>query len=221
MKWRCSGGGLQAVPTNSRERQSEQLEHADAFDGCGPVRINIFLACTALLGGCSATETRSLDRFAKDGRIIALSGAGAGANNACFTCHGLDGRGDGAGSPRLAGLDAGYLERQLEAYADGRRYHQQMGWIAKQLDARERKAVSFHYAGLAYEAGHYRCDCALVRSITKAIPRADWSPVPPATASKGKALARPIRRWPVSRPLTSPNSSISGERPKGATTLAT
>lgn len=111
------------------------------------------LAATALLAGCAAAESTSLDRFAEDGRVIALSGAEAGASNACFTCHGLDGRGNGAGAPRLAGLDAGYLERQMEAYADGRRYHAQMGWIAKQLDARERKAVSFHYAGLPFETG--------------------------------------------------------------------
>ncbi len=42
--------------------------------------------------------------------------------------------------------------RQLQAYADGRRHHEQMGWIAKQLDPRERKAVSFYYAGLAFDA---------------------------------------------------------------------
>lgn len=98
-------------------------------------------------------ETTSLDRFAEDGRVIALSGAEAGASSACFTCHALDGSGNGAGSPRLAGLDAGYLERQLGAYADGRRYHSQMGWIAQQLDARERKAVSFYYAGLPFDGG--------------------------------------------------------------------
>jgi len=109
------------------------------------------LAAAALLAGCAASETTSLDRFAKDGRLIALSGAEAGASNACFTCHGLDGRGNGAGAPRLAGLDAGYLERQLEAYADGRRIHAQMGWIAGALDAEERKAVSFYYAGLPFE----------------------------------------------------------------------
>lgn len=113
----------------------------------------LLLAAAALLAGCAAAETTSLDRFAEDGRVIALSGAEAGASSACFTCHGLDGRGNGGGAPRLANLDAGYLERQMEAYADGRRYHAQMGWIAKQLDARERKAVSFHYAGLPFEAG--------------------------------------------------------------------
>lgn len=111
------------------------------------------LAAAALLGGCTAADTTSLDRFAENGRVIAYSGARAGANNACFTCHGLDGAGNGAGSPRLAGLDAGYLERQLEAYADGRRYHPQMAWIAGKLSAQDREAVSTYYAGLPVPAG--------------------------------------------------------------------
>ena len=110
------------------------------------------LAAATLLAGCAAADSTSLDRFSENGRVIALSGAKAGAANACFTCHGLDGRGKGAGAPRLAALDAGYMERQLDAYADGRRYHPQMGWIAQQLRADERKAVSIFYAGLPYEA---------------------------------------------------------------------
>lgn len=109
------------------------------------------LAAATLLAGCAAADTTSLDRFAENGRVIALSGAHAGAANACFTCHGLDGRGNGAGTPRLAALDVGYMERQLDAYADGRRYHPQMGWIAQQLSADERKAVSTFYAGLPFQ----------------------------------------------------------------------
>ena len=112
---------------------------------------NLLIASATLLGACTAAETTSLDRLSEDGRLISLSGAEAGASNACFTCHGLDGRGDGAGSPRLAGLDAGYLERQLQAYADGRRHHAQMSWIAQALDARERKAVSGYYASLPFD----------------------------------------------------------------------
>jgi len=104
-----------------------------------------------MLVGCSQADTTSLDRFADNGRIIAMGGAGAGASNACFTCHGLDGLGNGAGSPRLAGLDAGYLERQLEAYADGRRYHAQMRWITEQLGAKERQAVAIYYASLPFD----------------------------------------------------------------------
>lgn len=103
-----------------------------------------------LLAGCTQGNTASLERFRQDGRIIALSGADAGAANACFTCHGLDGRGDGAGSPRLAGLHPGYLERQLEAYADGRRDHAQMGWIAKRLQPADRRLVASHYARLGW-----------------------------------------------------------------------
>jgi len=34
-----------------------------------------------------------------------------------------------------------------------RRVHTHMCWIAQQLDARERKAVSFYYAGLPFNAG--------------------------------------------------------------------
>ena len=102
--------------------------------------------------GCTAVDSKSSDRFTETGELIAMSGGGAGAANACFTCHGLDGRGDGAGSPRLAGLDAGYLERQLIAYADGRRHHKQMAYIAGELSSRDRRAVASYYESLSFSA---------------------------------------------------------------------
>lgn len=108
------------------------------------------------IAACAAVDTTSTDRFSATGEVIALGGAGAGAANACFTCHGLDGSGDGAGSPRLAGLDAGYLERQLIAYADGRRDHRQMAWIAQRLDPAERRSVADHYAGLPFAGASRR-----------------------------------------------------------------
>lgn len=109
-----------------------------------------FLALWALLGACGPVDMTSTERLSATGELVALSGGGAGARNACFTCHGLDGRGDGAGSPRLAGLDVGYLERQLEAYADGRRRHVAMEWVAHHLSPRERKSVSAHYSRMAF-----------------------------------------------------------------------
>lgn len=109
-------------------------------------------SATVSLAGCSAVESTSTDRFNASGELVALSGGGAGAANACFTCHGLRGQGDGAGSPRLAGLDIGYLERQLEAYADGRRRHSQMSWIARRLSPTDRKAVAAFYARMPYRA---------------------------------------------------------------------
>ena len=107
-------------------------------------------ALASALAGCSVTETTASDRFVADGRVIALSGGESGAANACFTCHGLHGRGNGAGAPRLAGLDLGYLERQLEAYADGRRSHPEMVAIAKRLAPPHRQLVSAYYAAMPY-----------------------------------------------------------------------
>jgi cytochrome c553 len=113
------------------------------------LRVCAVLAATAL-ASCGPVRTTSADRFRDGGALIALSGGEAEAVNACFVCHGLDGGGNGAGAPRLAGLDAGYLERQLGAYADGRRRHAQMAWIARRLTFEDRRAVSAHYAALPW-----------------------------------------------------------------------
>lgn len=109
------------------------------------------LLLAASIAGCSATETTSADRFTESGHLIAVSGGDAGAANACIACHDLDGLGNGAGTPRLAGLDTGYLERQLEAYANGTRRHPEMGAIARQLDHGDRLLVSSYYAALPYQ----------------------------------------------------------------------
>ena len=77
-----------------------------------------------------------------------MSGGDAGAKAACFTCHGLKGEGDGRDAPRLAGLDAGYLHRQLDDYANGRREHAAMREIARKLGDGDRSKVSAYYASL-------------------------------------------------------------------------
>lgn len=110
-------------------------------------------AVAAGLLACSPPQGGVPERFGTSGELVAMSGAGAGAGNACFTCHGLDGGGDGAGVPRLAGLDPGYLQHQLEAYADGRRTDPSMRRIATELSARERLLVSRFYAGMPAPAG--------------------------------------------------------------------
>lgn len=107
----------------------------------------------AALAACSVEPRAAQQRFGATGQLIALSGAGAGARYACITCHGLEGEGDGSGVPRLAGLGAGYLDRQLEAYADGRRSHPEMSWIAQRLTAQQRLAVAHHYAAMREPMG--------------------------------------------------------------------
>lgn len=103
-----------------------------------------------LLAGCGAVERGAADQFTATGELIALSGGDAGAPNACIACHGVDGRGNGAGAPRLAGLDRGYMTAQLEAYANGRRRHPEMAAIARKLTAGQQDAVSAYYAGLPF-----------------------------------------------------------------------
>ncbi len=86
-----------------------------------------------------------------DGASIAK--AGAGAAPACQTCHGPAGEGIAqAGFPRLAGLGAPYLRRQLDAFADGTRVNASMMPIAKALSVADRAAVSEYYSALTAPA---------------------------------------------------------------------
>lgn len=102
----------------------------------------------AALAACDSTRGQTDAAFSADGRIIAMSGGAGGAANACFTCHGLQGQGDGVSAPRLAGLDVGYLQKQMEDYASGLRPDDQMTRIAKALNQKDRRAVAAWYAGL-------------------------------------------------------------------------
>ncbi|MCV0416400.1 MAG: c-type cytochrome [Brevundimonas sp.] len=108
------------------------------------------LSLLAAIGasGCDATPGRTDRAFSETGQIIAMSGGAGGAANACFTCHGLDGQGDGVAAPRLAGLDAGYLQKQMEDYASGLRQDDLMTRVAKGLDPNGRRAVAAYYASL-------------------------------------------------------------------------
>ncbi len=74
----------------------------------------------------------------------------------CAVCHGGAGEGNEARSaPRLAGLDAVYLERQLDLFASGQRgtmsgdpFGSQMYVIAQSLKPEDRKAAAIHYASI-------------------------------------------------------------------------
>ena len=110
------------------------------------------LAAIALLlavGGCGLPSNETGAALGRTGELVAMSGGDSGARNACFTCHGLGGVGDGAAIPRLAGLDAGYLQKQMEDYAADIRHDATMTPIAAKLDQRQRRAVATFYAQMA------------------------------------------------------------------------
>jgi cytochrome c553 len=85
---------------------------------------------------------------APDGAAIARQGNGHGAAP-CLACHGADGGGQAAaGFPRLAGLPAAYLRKQLDDFAAGTRSNATMQPVASALSEDERAAVAAYYAGL-------------------------------------------------------------------------
>jgi cytochrome c553 len=114
---------------------------------------SLLLACVLGAGCTLGRPATEQDAFSRSGELIALSGAAAGARNACILCHGLEGEGDAAGAPRLAGLPSGYLQKQLLDYAEGRRKHAAMQAIASRLSAAQQVSVSDYYAGLELFSG--------------------------------------------------------------------
>ena len=83
------------------------------------------------------------------GKKIADQGAAHASAVACASCHGADGGGnDVSGFPRLAGLDAAYLEKQLQSYRDGSNRNPVMASMASSLSADEVRDVAAYYAGL-------------------------------------------------------------------------
>jgi cytochrome c553 len=70
----------------------------------------------------------------------------------CAGCHGANGEGT-AQAPRIAGQPAPYIERQLNAYADGKRQHPVMGPIAKSVAPADRDKLAEHYANLQAPRG--------------------------------------------------------------------
>ena len=83
------------------------------------------------------------------GKRIAEQGAANASAVACATCHGADGGGDDvSGFPRLAGLNADYLQQQLQSYQDGTNRNPVMASMAASLSAEEIREVAAYYASL-------------------------------------------------------------------------
>jgi cytochrome c553 len=108
----------------------------------------LLLAAVALAAACTDRMSTSDPRWGRSGELVAMSGGGGGARYACVSCHGARGEGNGFDAPRLAGLPAGYLQKQLQDYADGLRPHELMGDVARFLTSDERVQVAAYYAAL-------------------------------------------------------------------------
>lgn len=95
-------------------------------------------------------------------------------------------RGEGVrvqNAPRLAGLDPGYMDRQLLAFREGARRSQRMGPIARALNDDQREAVERYYASLPAAAEGGAGDAKLVALGRSLSEQGDWSERVPACVS--------------------------------------
>jgi len=77
--------------------------------------------------------------------------AGAGKKKAagtCAVCHGLDGLSKNPEAPNLAGNNATYLIKQLNAFKSGERKQEQMSIIVQDLTADDMANVAAWYSSL-------------------------------------------------------------------------
>lgn len=151
-----------------------------------------------VLGACQI-ERGGNAAFRATGEIIAMGGGNGGATNACVTCHGLRGEGDGGLTPRLAGLDAGYLHRQLDDYASGRREHAQMRAVVRRLSGEDRAKVSAYYAALPATAETlpatsplFRAKCAQCHGMRG---EGLGSGIPPLAGQPAAYVAAQLEAW--------------------------
>lgn len=191
-----------------RRQPSLHRQHATK---CG--RLLLALFATALTTACTDRMTPSDDRWSVSGELIAMSGGEGGARYACVTCHGARGEGNGFDAPRLAGLPAGYLQKQMEDYAIGLRAHEVMRDAARFLDSHERVRVANHYAALPLQALPFETRPATDEAIAAATPGLYASACqpchgvegvgtvtgPPLNAQPAFYLTQQLQDWQVSK----------------------
>lgn len=177
--------------------------------GWRPRGPRVALVAALLAAGCTDRMAPSDDRWSRGGALIAVSGGEGGARYACATCHGVRGEGNGFDAPRLAGLPAGYLQKQMEDYAAGLRPHALMRDVARFLDSHERVQVANHYAALPPQAlppaTEERPAAATARLYAEACqachgPDGSGTPEgPPLRAQPAFYLVQQLQDWQTSR----------------------
>jgi cytochrome c553 len=83
-----------------------------------------------------------------DGVFAADAAAGRQKAQMCAVCHGLDGLAKVPDAPNLAGESPVYTARQLHAFKNGERKHEQMSIIAQGLSEEDIADLAAWYGGL-------------------------------------------------------------------------
>ncbi len=143
-----------------------------------------------LLGGalCLAAGGATAAADLAKGKAIAANGNMAGVTS-CVECHGAAGEGQAAaGIPRLAGLDAAYLQGQLVAFGSGTRENSSMTTIAKRMNADTMADLSAYFASLpAPPPAPPAATTSQIAAGAKLALRGDWTAsIPPCASCHGQ-----------------------------------
>jgi cytochrome c553 len=112
---------------------------------------------------------------APTGADIVSQGNHKGAT-ACATCHGNDGAGnEAAGFPRLAGLNADYLAKQLRDFKAGKRSNPIMNDVAGALSDEEIQTVAAYFSALHTPASQVSAEPQLQAEGEKLASRGNWA----------------------------------------------
>jgi len=114
--------------------------------------------------------------------VVALDGdaaAGKASSAICMACHQADGNGmnipGGESWPRLAGMDANYIYKQLVEFKSGKRVNASMAPFAMMLNDQQMKDLAVYYsqqsAGKAAGGG---TDTELLAYGEKLVTQGDW-----------------------------------------------
>lgn len=99
-----------------------------------------------LLLGLAAIALQALPAAAAD------AAAGRQKARQCQTCHGLDGIAKIPIAPHLAGESQIYLQTQLKAFRSGKREHEMMSVVAKNLSDEDIADLAAWYASIEIKA---------------------------------------------------------------------
>jgi len=132
----------------------------------------------------------------------------------CIACHGAQGEGQAApGYPRLAGLPADYLQRQLQAYAGGMRANPIMTPLARAMSAAERDQVAAYFSALPAPARAASAAPVVAADVAELALRGRWSEglpgcmqchgpqgvgvgaIPPLSGQPARYLAAQLQAW--------------------------
>lgn len=112
--------------------------------------MQVFTRTALLLSACLPASLAAQPAVPdiQQGKEIALHGAPNGVT-ACATCHGATGAGlNYPGYPRLAGVNADYLYKQIMDFKSGKRVNEVMQPIARKLSDQQARDITAYFSSL-------------------------------------------------------------------------